>query len=604
MCGIFAYHGHRKNAAEIVIEGLKLLEYRGYDSWGVAYKSQEEIHVHKEVGKISDFHIKEGQFQTSSTSLGEIEGQEKNVAIGHTRWATHGGVNQKNAHPHFSEEKEIVLIHNGIFENYGEIKKWLEKKGYKFKSKTDTEVIAYLINHHLKDHSFEESVKLAIKEIEGRFAIVVMNKDSNKLIAVRKGSPLIIGNSDKKGEFFVASDIPAFLKYTNKVNYLDDNQMAIIEGDSINFYDTLTHEEIQKRTIEIDWDIESAEKGKFPHFMIKEIMEQKDTLDRAVNQDTAVIEQVAKEIEKANGTYIIGCGTAGKVGMVGEYLFAKIAKKHVNFAFGSEFSNHRDFLTNKTLLIAISQSGETADTLEAIEIAKEKGVKIVSIVNVESSTMARVSDLVIPIKAGPEKAVASTKATTSQIAILTLLAYACDGRIEKGKQLLINSNSQINDMLNPRYEDHIMKIAKKIMDVESMYIIGRGMNYPIALESAIKLQEVSYIHAEGFAGGELKHGPIALISEGTAVIALVANDHNKQEIISNATEIKARGGYIIGIAPENDDVFDFWIKVPDTGDTSPITNIIPVQILAYQLAVLRKNNPDMPRNLAKSVTVK
>jgi len=338
--------------------------------------------------------------------------------------------------------------------------------------------------------------------------------------------------------------------------------------------------------------------------MIKEIMEQKDTLNRAINQDTKIIEKLANAIKKAYGTYFVGCGTAGKVCMVGEYLFAKIAKKHINFSFGSEFPNYKDFLTNKTLMLCVSQSGETADTLEAIEIAQEKKVKIASIVNVESSTMARMSDILVPIKAGPEKAVASTKATTSQLAILTLLAYACDGGIKNGKQLLINTASQINDMLNPRYEDHIMKIAKKIQDVESMYIIGRGMNYPIALEAAIKLQEVSYIHAEGFAGGELKHGPIALISKNTPVIALVANDDCKKDIISNATEVKARGGYIIGVSPENHEVFDFWIKVPDTGNSSPIVNIIPIQILAYQLAVLRKNDPDKPRNLAKSVTVK
>jgi glucosamine--fructose-6-phosphate aminotransferase (isomerizing) len=272
--------------------------------------------------------------------------------------------------------------------------------------------------------------------------------------------------------------------------------------------------------------------------------------------------------------------------------------------FGSEFSSFLPFMKDKSLMIAISQSGETADTLEAIEEAKKKGVKIISIVNVETSTMARISDIVIPIKAGPEKAVASTKATTSQLAILTLIAYACAGKLDEGKRLLVSTASQINDMLNPRYEEYIREIAEKIKGVESMYIIGKDLNYPIALESAIKLQEVSYIHAEGFAGGELKHGPIALISKGTPCIAIVANDETKPGMISNATEVKARGGYIIGVAPENNSVFDFWIKVPDAGMTSPIVSIIPIQILAYQIAVLRENNPDMPRNLAKSVTVK
>lgn len=590
MCGIFAYCGKRKNATQLVIEGLKCLEYRGYDSWGVAYPANSEIEIYKRVGKIGDIKLKTDSFPAAS------------LAIGHSRWATHGGVTQKNAHPHFSENKEIVLVHNGIFENYLEFKKALIKKGHKFVSETDTEVIAHLIEEYNKKHSLEDSVKKAVKDIEGRYAIVVIKKDENKIVAARKGSPLIIGVG--KNEYFVASDIPAFLKYTNKVIYLDDNQICIIAGKKISFFDNQKNAEVKKRIIEIDWDVESAEKGEFPHFMIKEIMEQKDTLNRAINQDPQMIENLAAEIKKAFGTYFIGCGTAGKVAMLAEYLFSKISKKHINFTFASEFPYHKEFITKKTLLIAISQSGETADTLEAIEIAKAKGVKTVAIVNVETSTMARIADIVIPIKAGPEKAVASTKATTAQIAILTLLAYACDGGIKEGKQLLINAASQINDMLNPRYEDHIMKLAEKIKNVESMYIIGRGMNYPIALESAIKLQEVSYIHAEGFAGGELKHGPIALISKNIPVIAIVANDDTKKEILSNAMEVKARGGYIIGISPEKHDVFDYWIRVPDTGNASPIVNIIPIQILAYQLAVLRKNDPDKPRNLAKSVTVK
>lgn len=592
MCGIFAYYGDKQNAPHIVIEGLKNLEYRGYDSWGIAYKTPQEIVIHKEVGKIGDIKIKD-------LKLGE-----SNVAIAHSRWATHGGVTQANAHPHFSENNEIVLIHNGIFENYLEIKKDLIKKGHKFVSQTDTEVLAHLIEQHTRKHSFEDSVKLAVKEIEGRYAIVVMKKDEDKIIAARKGSPLIIGVGKTHGEYFVASDIPAFLKHTNKVIYLDDNQICVISNKKINFYDNATNEEIKKRIIEIDWDVESAEKGEFAHFMIKEIMEQKDTLNRAINQDPKNIELVAKAIEEAESTYFIGCGTAGKVAMVGAYLFAKISKKQIHFVFGSEFQNYKDFVNKKTLLVCISQSGETADTLEAIEIGKAKGAKIAAIVNVESSTIARTADIVIPIKAGLEKAVASTKATTSQLAILTLLAYACDGGIEIGKQLLIRTASQINDMLNPRYADHIKKIANKLKDVESMYIIGRGANFPIALEAAIKIQEVTYIHAEGFAGGELKHGPIALISKNTPVITLVANDDSRKEILSNAQEVKARGGYIIGVSPTNEEVFDFWIRVPDVGETSPIVNIIPVQILAYQLAVLRQNDPDKPRNLAKSVTVK
>ncbi|MBU1446375.1 glutamine--fructose-6-phosphate transaminase (isomerizing) [Patescibacteria group bacterium] len=593
MCGIFAYKGDKKNAPELVVNGLKKLEYRGYDSWGVAYRTGNEIKVYKEIGKIGEFDIKAGNEKIDFSA-------NCNLAMGHSRWATHGGVTKENAHPHYSEDKEIAIVHNGIIENYAELKKDLIEKGYKFRSETDTEVIAYLIEDH-KDLGFTESVKKAISMLQGRYAIVVMNAHNDALIAARRGSPIIIGKG--KNEYFIASDIPAFLEYTREVIYLDDNQMIIIE-DEVRFVDLETNKEVKKRIVKIDLDAQSAEKGEFPHFMIKEITEQKETIARAINQDPAKIMEIAAAIKSAYGTYLVGCGTAGKVCLAASYHFAKIAKRHVNFAFGSEFPSLQDFITDKSLVVAVSQSGETADTLDAIEVAKKKGAKVLSIINVEGSSMDRISDYKIYIKAGPEKAVASTKATTAQMAILTLLAYACAGKLDEGKRLLVETASRINDMLNPRYEAHIQKLAQQIKDWESIYVIGKGQNYPMALEAAIKLQEVSYIHAEGFAGGELKHGPIALISKGTPCIVLVANDETKQDILSNAMEIKSRGGYIIGIAPENNDVFDYWIKVPESGNASPIVNIIPVQILAYQLAILRENNPDMPRNLAKSVTVK
>ena len=605
MCGIFAYIGQKHNAPELVIRGLQKLEYRGYDSWGVAYKTPGKINIHKEVGKIGEFdpaNLPKPE-ASSKISLGETE-QKLFTAISHTRWATHGGISKKNAHPHTGDNNEVVIVHNGVLENFTEVKKRLKKEGHKFESETDTEVIAHLIEKYLENLPLKLAVQKATEEMEGRYALVVICEKEDIVVAARKGSPLIIGKGKTKGEYFIASDIPAFIEHTNQVMYIDDNQMVTVEKGEIEFIDMFTNKEIEKRIIEIDLQPETAEKGEHPHFLIKEIMEQKETLTRAINQDPEVIRKAAKAIQDAFGTYFIGCGTTGKVAMVGEYLFAEIAKKHINSTFGSEFSNYKNFITKKSLLVAISQSGETADTMEAIETAQAKGTKIMSLVNVESSTMARISDIVIPIKAGPEKAVVSTKATTAQIAILTLLAYACDGGIEKGKKLLIDTASQINDMINPRYEEHIVKLAEKIKDVESLYLIGRGLNYPIALEGAIKIQEVSYIHAEGFAGGELKHGPIALITEGTPCIAIVANDETKNEIISNAIELKARGAYIIGVAPENNEVFDYWIRVPDVSHASPIVNIIPILLLAYHLAILRENDPDMPRNLAKSVTVK
>lgn len=604
MCGIFAYIGERSTAPKLVIEGLKKLEYRGYDSWGIAYKQNNKIEIYKEVGKIGEFDsddLPEHKSQKSDISLGETE-QNLFTAIAHTRWATHGGISHKNAHPHTGNNKEVVIVHNGILENYDEIKKRLKKEGHKFESETDTEVIAHLVEKYFETMPLKEAIIKAAEEMEGRYAIVAICEKEDTIVAARRGSPLIIGKGEK--EYFVASDLPAFIEYTNKVLYLDDNQLAVITKNDIGFFNMTSGTPLEKRIIEIDLKPESAEKGEHAHFLIKEILEQKETLQKAINQDPDVLEKAAKAIKNAFGTYFIGCGTTGKVASVGEYLFAEISKKHVNSTFGSEFSNYMNFITDKSLVVAISQSGETADTLEAMEKARSKGAKIMTIVNVESSTMARFADIVIPIKVGPEKAVVSTKATTAQIAILTLLAYACDRGIEKGKKLLIDTASQINDMLNPRYEDHINALAEKIQHVESLYLIGRGKNYPIALEGAIKIQEVAYIHAEGFAGGELKHGPIALITQGTPCIAIVANDDTKNDIISNAIELKARGAYIIGVAPENNDVFDFWIKVPDVSHASPIVNIIPIQLLAYKLAVLRKNDPDMPRNLAKSVTVK
>ncbi len=592
MCGIFAYHGSRENAAELVVSGLKKLEYRGYDSWGIAYHQEDssgQLGLFRKVGKIGEFNINANPLPRSQ------------LAIGHSRWATHGGVTEKNAHPHCDEEQKIAIVHNGIIENFEEIKTDLIKKGHRFLSETDSEVVVHLIEEYNKKDDFEKSTLKALQDLKGRYAILAIHAGESKLIAARRGSPLIVGIGKK--EFFIASDIPAFIEYTNQVMYLNDDEMVVIDQQPV-FYNLATNQEIEKRLVEIHLNAASAEKGNFEHFMIKEIMEQKDSLYRAIHQTDEEIINIAEEIKKAYGTFLIGCGTAGKVCLAASYIFAKIAKRQINVIVGSEFPSQQDFLKEKSLVIAVSQSGETADTLEAIKVAKSKKTKVLSIVNVEGSTMDRESDYSLHIKAGPEKAVASTKATTSQLAILTLLAYACMNQLREGKKLLIETAGQINDMLNPRYEKHIKKIAERIQNVESMYVIGKAVNYAIALEAAIKLQEVSYIHAEGFAGGELKHGPIALITQNTPCLVLVANDDTKTDIINNAREVKARGGYIIGISPENHNVFDDWIRVPDAGIASPIVNIIPIQLLAYYLAILRQNNPDMPRNLAKSVTVK
>jgi glutamine---fructose-6-phosphate transaminase (isomerizing) len=586
MCGIIAYKAYngKEDAGSIVIQGLKNLEYRGYDSWGIAVLSEGKFSIVKKVGKISDAQ--------------NIAFPNSKVALGHTRWATHGGVTEKNAHPHLDCSGTIAVAHNGIVENYQELKK--ELSSHKFVSETDTEVIAHLIEQNI-GLGFEEAVKKTAGIIKGRSGFVAVNSKTGHIAAVRKGSPLIVGVGEK--ETFIASDVTAFLEHTNKVMYIDDGEMVVI-NDKLAFYSLSTGTELNKRVVKIDWSPGKADKEGREHFLIKEIMEQKRTIKAALNQDDEKIMKVAEAIKSARGTFLVGCGTAGKVCQAGEYFFSKIAKKHVNYAVASEFPNYEEYLTDKTLMIAVSQSGETADVLEAIDTAKKKNAKVISLLNVFGSTMMRVSDDVFMVNAGVEKAVVSTKATTAQLAVLLLLAYAAAGKLQEGKLLLLDTASQVNDMLNPRYEEHIKELARKLSKAKNAYIIGRSVNYPIAAEAAIKLMETDYINAQGFAGGEMKHGPIALIEKGAPCIVLVANDETKAEILSNAMELKSRGGYIIGISPENNEIFDFWIKVPDAGVASPIVNIIPIQILAYHIAVLKGLDPDKPRNLAKSVTVK
>lgn len=582
MCGIFAVSTTDKNfsAGESVLEGLKKLEYRGYDSWGIAVKTGEEILVKKGVGKISQV---KNDFQ---------EGPE---AIGHTRWATHGGVTEANAHPH--TYGKVTLVHNGIFENYLQVKKQFPADS--FASQTDSEVIAALVDRNLSEGMEpKEAIAKTASHMAGRFGIVVMIEGVEGIFAVRRGSPLILGRG--KTETYIASDIPAFLNFTKTVNYLDDNEMVFIHKGTVCFYDLKTLEKKEKRNIEVKWSPEQAEKGDYEHFMLKEIFDQKDTIARAINHEDHDIFRAISLLQSTNGCYFTGCGTAHKVIMAAEYFFADIAGRKINVVAASEMESSQRFIHSNTTVVAVSQSGETADILEVLEQAKAKGAKILAITNVESSSIARLADVHLPINAGIEKAVASTKATTSQMALLLLLAYAEKQDINKGREILRNTSASINDMLNPRYEDHIRSIAKTIVKHDNLFIIGRKSMYPMALEAAIKIQEVSYIHAQGFAAGEIKHGPIALIEKGTP--CLVIGDD--LETLSNATELKSRGAMIIGVSRENSEIFDHWIKVPDCSSAQPIASIIPVQILAYHLATLRGLDPDMPRNLAKSVTVK
>lgn len=587
MCGIFGYFGEKTNGADLAVNGLKNLEYRGYDSWGTAWREESgDIHTKKSVGKISQ--------------AGEI-GAQSSVAIAHTRWATQGEVSERNAHPHTSSNGEIAVVHNGVIENYLQIKEDLGAE--KFLSDTDTEVIPHLIQKYLdQGDDLETAARQTMLALKGRNAFLAISKSEKKIVAARMGSPLIVGVGE--GEYFLASDIPAFLEHTQTVNYLDDGEMVILSDEGIAFKNIKTGESVLKRDVEINYEATDATKGDHPHFMLKEILEQKQTIARAVDQDENKINEIAQLIRKARGTYFIGCGTAGNVCHAGTYFFADIAKRHVNYEPASEFKALESFLTPESLVIAISQSGETADVLEALEAAKRAGSKIIAIVNVEGSSIARMADYTLLLNAGPEVAVASTKAATSQMAILLLLAYAIAGKLDEGRRLLLDTSHKINDMLNPRYLEHIGAVAERLKGKDDMYIIGKSENYPMALESSIKIMEVSYVHAHGFAGGELKHGPIALIEQGTPCLVLVANDDMHDDMVTSACELKTRGAKIICIAPQSESVCDEWIKVPDVGVASPLVNIIPAQILAYKLALAKGIDPDQPRNLAKSVTVK
>lgn len=589
MCGIFACYGKDNQTPVKVVEGLKKLEYRGYDSWGVAFLTGGAVQIKKTVGKISHFDAKKDKLGAA------------HIAIAHTRWATHGGVTEANAHPHFNETHTVAVVHNGIIENYQSLKAELQKRGHVFTSETDTEVAVHLIEEYL-EFGLQKAVEKAVARFEGRFAIVAIAADGDEIVAARRGSPLIVGIG--KGETFIASDIPAFLEHTNVVNYLDDEEMVVVNSEGARFYSLKTDEEVQKRKIEIEWRAEEVEKGDFTHFMLKEIFDQKETIARAVEQSDDEIMRVAAKIKKARGVFFVGCGTAGKVAQAGEYFFANVARRHVNFAPASEFPLYHNFLVPETLVFAISQSGETADVLEAIEVAKKAGSQVFSLVNVTGSSIARKSDISIFIKAGPEKAVASTKAATSQLALLLLLAYAVAGKLEEGKKLLLETAANVNELLNPRFVEHVKKVSEKIAKQENLFIIGKGANFPMAMEAAIKIQEVSQIHAEGFAAGELKHGPIAMIEKGVPCLVLVGDDEYAKEVISNAMELKSRGARIIGIAPQKAEVFDDFIRVPPAGAASPIVNLIPIQLMAFFLGLTRGCDPDMPRNLAKSVTVK
>jgi glucosamine--fructose-6-phosphate aminotransferase (isomerizing) len=589
MCGIIGYVGDKK-ASPILLESIKKLEYRGYDSVGMCTIGSS-LKILKGAGRIDDVN--------NRLNFNSLTGT---IGISHTRWATHGGVTDYNAHPQTDCSGKIAVVHNGIIENYSELKKELIEKGHKFNSETDTEVISHLIEDHINaGDDLREAVIKTSKKLDGLFAFIVINENDNKrMIATKNKCPLVLGVG--LNENFIGSDVVSFLKYTNKVVFLDDGETVEIIKNDFKVFDDKG--KLRNKKIDtIKWSSEQAKKSGYEHFMIKEIIEQKETIDRVVSQDKKTIEKISKMINDAFGVFFVACGTSYHACMSAGYIFSKITKKHINVYLASEFPNFSHFLTENTLMIAVSQSGETADVLEAVRVAKEKGVKVISLVNVMGSSLMRMSDFTLLLNAGPEICVLATKSFTSQLALLYLLAYTCAGKYEEGKEKLEEVSKKLKNVLDEENIEKIRKLAKTLKDEENIYLIGRGLSYSTTLEGALKLKEVSYIHAEGLAGGELKHGTLALIERGTPCIAIVPDNDGKKDILSNAMEIKSRGGYIIGISNEDNEVFDYSIIIPKV-EMHPILMIIPIQLLAYYLALERGCDPDKPRNLAKSVTVK
>lgn len=635
MCGIVGYFGN-KDGVKVVVDGLKKLEYRGYDSWGIAVKDNGKIKTYKKVGKIGGLDPKKDlkEFCKSTPPNLPLE-KGGSICIGHTRWATHGGVTEKNSHPHLSQSGRFAVVHNGIVENYQELRKNLEEKGIKFKSETDTEVIPNLIELEFKKNKdFLKSVLSALKKLEGSFAVGVLDTESNLLIGARKGSPLVLGVG--KGEYFLASDVPAFLNFTKKVVFLDENQLVQIDaygvvarretcdeaisekdchalqehqarndkGASFKLFDIKTGETVKPKIDTITWSVEDAEKGGFPHFMIKEMLEQPNVIKKVMTTNETELNKAVSLIKKAKNVYIVACGTALHASIYGSYVLAHNNEINARPISAGEFPYFSHLIDKEDLIIAVSQSGETADVLESVKSAKEKGAKVLSLVNVMGSSLMRLSDHSILTKAGPEICVLSTKAYVSQMSMFVMLSFALKNNVSEGKKILKQVQDDIANIISDSSRAKIKKLGEKLASSENIYAIGRGFNYATALEACLKIKEVSYIHAEGFAGGDLKHGPIALVESGTPVLVFVGNDGSEREIVSNAMEVKSRGADVIGISFENNPAFHTFLPVEKNGIYTPISSIVYSQLLAYYIALKKNLDPDKPRNLAKSVTVK
>ena len=613
MCGIVGYIGN-KEAYPIIINGLKRLEYRGYDSAGFVVNAGKFI-SEKTKGKVSDLEEKSAKDTLSGATFG----------IGHTRWATHGVPNDVNSHPHFSNSGKLVIVHNGIIENYQPIKQRLLKEGYVFHSDTDTEVLVNFIEYikNKKQLPLEEAVRYALNEVVGAYAIAVMEEDHpSKMVVARLGSPLVIGIGEN--EFYIASDASPFIEYTQNALYLEDGEMATIEfNQEIQVRKIHNNEEVDPTIQELKLSIDAIEKGGYEHFMLKEIFEQPQSIQdtmrgRLLEDHTTKISGInnnLKQFLSADRIVIVACGTSWHAGLVGEYLFEELARIPVEVEYASEFRYRNPVINPSDVVIAISQSGETADTLAALKLAKERGAFIYGICNVVGSSIARLTHSGTYTHAGPEIGVASTKAFTTQLTVLTLLALHLGhkkGTIDHTTYKKLCQNlALVPDLVAKTIEmtkDKVIEIAQEYKDVSNCIYLGRGYNFPVALEGALKLKEISYIHAEGYPAAEMKHGPIALIDENMPVIFLAPSKGHYEKVVSNAQEIKARKGKIIAVVTENDiqmsSLADHTLEIPEVDEIfSPILSVIPLQLLSYHIATMRGCNVDQPRNLAKSVTV-
>ncbi|MBU1202554.1 glutamine--fructose-6-phosphate transaminase (isomerizing) [Patescibacteria group bacterium] len=598
MCGIIGYIGDKKSVP-ILLEGLEKLEYRGYDSAGICVLSNKQLTSIKKKGKVSELAKQE-----------KIKNLTGMIGIAHTRWATHGEPNEINAHPHLDCHGDIAIVHNGIIENHQALKQLLIKQGHKIKSETDSEIVAHLIEKFYQGN-LEQAARQAIGLIDGAFGLAIIHKSEDKIVVARRGSPLILGVG--KGEMFVASDVPAILKYTKKVIYLNDDEIAIISKNKY-IIKNISGQKINKNTHEIKWSVDQIAKQGYKHFMLKEIFEQPqaltNTLRGRINKNQIKL-SINLDIKKIKRIVITACGTSWHSALIGKYLLEDIARMPTEVDYASEFRYRDPIVSKEDLVIAVSQSGETADTLAALKEAKSKSAKTLGIVNVVGSTITREVDSGIYLHVGPEIGVASTKAFTSQVlALLMLSLYIAQQKNIPFDKKILSDLAKVPEKIGQvlTQADKIKKIAKEFKNSRNFLYLGRGLNFPVALEGALKLKEISYIHAEGYPAAEIKHGPIALIDQDMPVIFLATKNNLSQKIISNMQEVKARGGQIIAIVNDLDKeikkLVDYIIEVPKiSNELSPVVNVIPLQLLAYYIADIKGLDVDKPRNLAKSVTV-